>query len=144
MSHHKFVCNYTFQLDNQLFILTIFYNVYELYGSFFVGKEYALADRRWGISDPTIVSLEILTVFITGPLAVWLIFAMLKNKTYRHFIQIVLCVCELYGGKNNLFNPSQIIEEYLNKQIEILVINLKNKKQINELDEYDQTKLFDR
>lgn len=57
---------------------------------------------------------------------------MLKNKTYRHFIQIVLCVCELYGGKNNLFNPSQIIEEYLNKQIEILVINLKNKKQINE------------
>lgn len=71
-------------------------------------------------------------MFITGPLAVWLIFAMLKNKTYRHFIQIVLCVCELYGGKNNLFNPSQIIEEYLNKQIEILVINLKNKKQINE------------
>ncbi|XP_022337874.2 emopamil-binding protein-like [Crassostrea virginica] len=63
-----------------------------------VWKEYALADRRWGISDPTIVSLEILTVFITGPLAVWLIFAMLKNKTYRHFIQIVLCVCELYGG----------------------------------------------
>nr|XP_022337874.1 emopamil-binding protein-like [Crassostrea virginica] len=63
-----------------------------------VWKEYALADRRWGISDPTIVSLEILTVFITGPMAVWLIFAMLKNKTYRHFIQIVLCVCELYGG----------------------------------------------
>ncbi|XP_062612439.1 emopamil-binding protein-like [Saccostrea cucullata] len=63
-----------------------------------VWKEYALADKRWGVSDPTIVSLEILTVFITGPLAVFLIFAILKNKVYRHFIQIVLCVCELYGG----------------------------------------------
>ncbi|XP_011435279.2 emopamil-binding protein-like [Magallana gigas] len=63
-----------------------------------VWKEYALADKRWGVSDPTIVSLEILTVFITGPLAVWLIFAILKDKSYRHFIQIFLCVCELYGG----------------------------------------------
>ncbi|XP_061192873.1 emopamil-binding protein-like [Saccostrea echinata] len=63
-----------------------------------VWKEYALADKRWGVSDPTIVSLEILTVFITGPLAVFLIYAILKNKIYRHFIQIVLSVCELYGG----------------------------------------------
>ncbi|XP_048747235.2 emopamil-binding protein-like [Ostrea edulis] len=63
-----------------------------------VWKEYALADKRWGMSDPTIVSLEILTVFITGPLAVWLIYIVLKKKPYRHFIQIVLCVCELYGG----------------------------------------------
>ncbi|KAK3087191.1 hypothetical protein FSP39_002886 [Pinctada imbricata] len=61
-------------------------------------KEYALADKRWGVSDPTVVSLEILTVFIDGPLCLLLIYAIMKNKFYRHYVQIVLCVCELYGG----------------------------------------------
>lgn len=61
-------------------------------------KEYALADKRWGVSDPTIVSLEMLTVLIDGPLCFLLIYAIVKDKFYRHFIQIVLCVCELYGG----------------------------------------------
>lgn len=61
-------------------------------------QEYALADKRWGISDPTIVSLEILTVFFDGPLCFLLIYAILKDKFYRHYVQIVLCVCELYGG----------------------------------------------
>ena len=51
------------------------------------------------MSDPTVVSLEILTVFIDGPLCLILIYAMLKDKFYRHYVQIVLCVCELYGGK---------------------------------------------
>ena len=63
------------------------------------GKEYAKADRRWGVSDPTVVSLEILTVTIVQVFAVMLIYAILKNKPYRHFVQISLCVCELYGGK---------------------------------------------
>lgn len=61
-------------------------------------KEYGKADSRWLHSDPTIVSLEILTVFLTGPLALLLIHAISYNKHYRHFIQITLCVCELYGG----------------------------------------------
>ncbi|XP_076095394.1 emopamil-binding protein-like [Mytilus galloprovincialis] len=61
-------------------------------------KEYAQADKRWGVADPTIVSLEILTVFLDGPLCVILIYAILKNKFYRHYVQLVLCVCELYGG----------------------------------------------
>ena len=61
-------------------------------------KEYAKADKRWGVSDPGIVSLEALTVFFDGPLCIILIYAILKNKPYKHFIQIVLCVCELYGG----------------------------------------------
>lgn len=63
------------------------------------GKEYGKADRRWLVSDPTIVSLEILTVVVTGGLAVLLIEAILNNKYYRHFVQIVLCTCELYGGE---------------------------------------------
>ncbi|XP_063813120.1 emopamil-binding protein-like isoform X2 [Pseudophryne corroboree] len=61
-------------------------------------KEYGKADERWLHSDPTIVSLEILTVVVDGLLALVLIYAIVKDKYYRHFIQITLCVCELYGG----------------------------------------------
>ncbi|XP_077170317.1 emopamil-binding protein-like [Paroedura picta] len=61
-------------------------------------KEYGKADARWLYSDPTIISVEILTVFLDSLLALILIHAILKQKYYRHFIQITLCVCELYGG----------------------------------------------
>lgn len=66
------------------------------------GKEYAKADSRWGVSDPTIVSLEILMVFLDGALCVVLIFAICHNTYYRHWVQMVLCVCELYGGKRTV------------------------------------------
>ncbi|KAM8975719.1 emopamil-binding protein-like [Pelodytes ibericus] len=61
-------------------------------------KEYGKADSRWLHSDPTIVSLELLTVVLDGLLALALIYAIIKDKHYRHFVQITLCVCELYGG----------------------------------------------
>ena len=88
-----------------------------------LGKEYAKADSRWGVADPTIVSMEILTVLFNGSLCILLIYAILSKSPYRykhnaydiskiiliyiimlanicrHFIQIVLNVCELYGGK---------------------------------------------
>nr|XP_023656373.1 emopamil-binding protein-like isoform X2 [Paramormyrops kingsleyae] len=61
-------------------------------------KEYGKADRRWLHSDPNIVSLELLTVVLGGLLALVLVYAIIKDKHYRHFVQITLCVCELYGG----------------------------------------------
>ncbi|KAM5288041.1 emopamil-binding protein-like [Ctenodactylus gundi] len=61
-------------------------------------KEYGKADARWLYLDPTIVSLEILTVVLDGFLALLLIYAIVKEKYYRHFVQIALSVCELYGG----------------------------------------------
>ncbi|OBS66741.1 hypothetical protein A6R68_04713 [Neotoma lepida] len=67
------------------------------------GKEYGKADARWLYSDPTIVSLELLTVVLDGFLALVLIYAIVKEKYYRHFIQITLCVCELYGGWMTFF-----------------------------------------
>uniref|UniRef100_A0AAZ3S757 EBP like n=1 Tax=Oncorhynchus tshawytscha TaxID=74940 RepID=A0AAZ3S757_ONCTS len=63
-----------------------------------VGKEYGKADERWLHSDPTIVSLELLTVVLDGILALVLVYAIVKDKHYRHFVQITLCVCELYRG----------------------------------------------
>uniref|UniRef100_H2MW83 EBP like n=1 Tax=Oryzias latipes TaxID=8090 RepID=H2MW83_ORYLA len=61
-------------------------------------KEYGKADSRWLVSDPTIVSIEIFTVVLDSILALLLIHAILKKKYYRHFLQIALSVCELYGG----------------------------------------------
>ncbi|KAI4565135.1 emopamil-binding protein-like [Ovis canadensis] len=61
-------------------------------------KEYGKADARWLNFDPAIVSVEILMVVLGGSLAVVLIYAIVKEKHYRHFVQITLSVCELYGG----------------------------------------------
>lgn len=47
------------------------------------GKEYGKADTRWLYSDPTVVSLEILTVVLDGFLALVLIYAIVKEKYYR-------------------------------------------------------------
>ncbi|KAB0372932.1 hypothetical protein FD755_015685 [Muntiacus reevesi] len=63
-----------------------------------VRKEYGKADARWLCFDPTIVSVEILTVVLGGSLALVLVYAVVREKHYRHFVQITLCVCELYGG----------------------------------------------
>ncbi|XP_038617569.1 emopamil-binding protein-like [Tachyglossus aculeatus] len=71
-------------------------------------KEYGKADARWLSSDPTIVSLELLTAVLDGILALMLIYAIVKEKYYRHFLQITLCVCELYGGWMTFF-PDWIV-----------------------------------
>ena len=50
------------------------------------GKEYGKADRRWLHSDPTVVSLEVLTVVITGTLALLLVYAIRCKTFYRYLI----------------------------------------------------------
>ncbi|XP_034859330.1 emopamil-binding protein-like isoform X3 [Mirounga leonina] len=59
-------------------------------------KEYGKADARWLYFDPTIVSLEILTVVLDGSLALVLIYAIVKEKYYRlsqHFMPYEIEVC---------------------------------------------------
>jgi hypothetical protein len=63
-----------------------------------LGKEYAKADVRWGMADPTIVSLEILTVLGAGPLCVLLMYQIVRNDPARYYNYVVLSVAELYGG----------------------------------------------
>ncbi|KXS09177.1 emopamil binding protein-like protein [Gonapodya prolifera JEL478] len=69
-------------------------------GGFFVElwKEYGKADARWAVYDPTILSLELLTAYVAGPLAAVCLYGTLFDKPWRHFAQIVLNVAELYGG----------------------------------------------
>lgn len=62
------------------------------------GKEYALADSRWGVSDPTVVSLELLTVFGVGTMCFYVIKQLVQNDPARHYWIIVLSTSEIYGG----------------------------------------------
>ncbi|CAL1713273.1 unnamed protein product [Somion occarium] len=61
-------------------------------------KEYARADARWGVSDPTVVSLEILTVLGVGPLCCLVLYQLAKDDPARHYWIVVLSTAELYGG----------------------------------------------
>ena len=63
-----------------------------------IGREYAKADFRWGTADPTVVSLEILTVLGAGPLCCYIINQLIKNDPARHYWIVVLSTAELYGG----------------------------------------------
>ncbi|KAH8704571.1 Emopamil-binding protein [Phaeosphaeriaceae sp. PMI808] len=65
-------------------------------------QEYAKADRRWGGVDLTVVCLEILTVFVAGPLACWICFQLSKDERKgalkKWFWMVVLATAEIYGG----------------------------------------------
>ena len=62
------------------------------------GREYAAADKRWGTADPTVVSLELLTVSGAAPLAMLIVYQIVKDDPARYYWIIVLCTAELYGG----------------------------------------------
>lgn len=61
-------------------------------------REYAKADARWGGSDLTVISLELLTVLIGGPLSSFICYAIVKNRKDTWFWMMVLATGELYGG----------------------------------------------
>ncbi|KAH6892129.1 Emopamil-binding protein [Thelonectria olida] len=59
---------------------------------------YAKADRRWAGVDLGVVSLELLTVFFDGPLAVYVCYCLAKKDPKASIWMIILATCELYGG----------------------------------------------
>jgi hypothetical protein len=74
-------------------------------------QEYAKADKRWGGADLTVISLEILTVFLCGPFALYICFLLSElsstaisslrrsKMTARLYVfATVLATMELYGG----------------------------------------------
>jgi hypothetical protein len=70
-------------------------------------QQYAAADRRWGGTDLTVISLELLTVVIGTPLALWICYQIVQGEkstqgkvVYKKwFWMIVLATGELYGGE---------------------------------------------
>lgn len=61
-------------------------------------QDYSKADQRWGWADPTVVSLEILTVLGAGPLAAYCAYLIHINDITYHYWVVVLSTAELYGG----------------------------------------------
>ncbi|KAG6849330.1 hypothetical protein H0H93_009375 [Arthromyces matolae] len=61
-------------------------------------REYAAADFRWGTADPTVVSLELLTVLGAGPLCCYILYLLARSDPARHYWIVVLSTAELYGG----------------------------------------------
>ena len=63
-----------------------------------VWRQYGRADIRWQVRDPNVISLEILTVCLMGPLCLLQIYGIYKRTSWRHINQVIICTCELYGG----------------------------------------------
>ncbi|KAH7318654.1 Emopamil-binding protein [Stachybotrys elegans] len=59
---------------------------------------YARADKRWAGVDLGVVSLELLTVFFDGPLALYVCYCLSKRDPKASIWMIVLATCEIYGG----------------------------------------------
>jgi hypothetical protein len=66
---------------------------------------YARADKRWAGADLDVISLELLTVFFDGPLALYIAYGIAKRDPKTSIWMIVLATCELYGGKQHLSPP---------------------------------------
>lgn len=60
---------------------------------------YARADKRWAGADLGVVSLELLTVFFDGPLALYICYCIVQRDPKTPIWMIILATCELYGGK---------------------------------------------
>ncbi|KAJ5168415.1 uncharacterized protein N7482_004009 [Penicillium canariense] len=74
-------------------------------------QEYAKADHRWAGADLTVVSLELLTVFVGGPAAIYVCYLLCRSSDERlnakvrggakatlWFVATALATAELYGG----------------------------------------------
>ncbi|EPS33432.1 hypothetical protein PDE_08394 [Penicillium oxalicum 114-2] len=74
-------------------------------------QEYAKADARWATADVTVVSLELLTVFLGGPAALYVCYLLVRAsneklgarvrgsaKATLWFVATALATAELYGG----------------------------------------------
>ncbi|OJJ47265.1 hypothetical protein ASPZODRAFT_142011 [Penicilliopsis zonata CBS 506.65] len=75
-------------------------------------QEYAKADHRWAGADVTVISLELLTVFLGGPAALYVCYLLWKSSSATRFsatergsakarlwlVAPALATAELYGG----------------------------------------------
>ncbi|KAI5854107.1 Emopamil-binding protein [Tricharina praecox] len=61
-------------------------------------NEYAKADRRWGEADVGIVCIELVTVLLAGPAALWVAGMVRRGEGRRWFWIAVLATAEIYGG----------------------------------------------
>lgn len=86
-------------LDNSAVVRGAFYGAHPFAK---LWQEYARADARWGAADPGVVSLELLTVFVMGPLAVYICSLLRRGPEAEGkawFWMTIVATSELYGGE---------------------------------------------
>ncbi|PIA94586.1 Emopamil-binding protein-like [Cercospora beticola] len=92
-------------------------------------REYAKADKRWGGSDLTVISLEMLTVFLAGPIAVMICNKLRKQSADAWFWMTVLATGELYGGFMTFApewltgSPNLVTDNFMYKWIYLVFFN---------------------
>lgn len=59
---------------------------------------YARADKRWAGADTVVVSLELLTVLVAGPLACLVCYDIAKKNPRANILMTIIATAELYGG----------------------------------------------
>jgi len=64
----------------------------------FMWREYGRADARWSSFDSTVLSLELVTVLLAGPLALAAFYGVWARAPWKNLALVILSTCELYGG----------------------------------------------
>jgi hypothetical protein len=59
---------------------------------------YARADRRWAGVDLGVVSIELLTVLVEGPMALYVCYCLSKQDPKVYIWMIIMATAEIYGG----------------------------------------------
>ncbi|ROW06014.1 hypothetical protein VMCG_04635 [Cytospora schulzeri] len=59
---------------------------------------YARADRRWAGADIGVISLELLTVLVVGPLACFVCYDIARKNPRANIVMTIIATAELYGG----------------------------------------------
>ncbi|KAI0167463.1 Emopamil binding protein-domain-containing protein [Pestalotiopsis sp. NC0098] len=73
-------------------------------------KEYALSDSRYLTSDPFMLSVESITVFLWGPISFLCAASIASASHLRHPLQIVMCMAHLYGVA--LYYSTSLVEAH--------------------------------
>ena len=96
---YQFGCNAYLVVEGPFVYLSMHGRTVNASRGFFasVWQEYSLADSRWGVADPGIVAVELLTVVVKGPLALYTSWLVLKDNAKYHIWLCFLCLAELYG-----------------------------------------------
>lgn len=59
---------------------------------------YARADRRWAGADLGVISLELLTVLVVGPLACLVCYDLARGRPRANVLMVIIATAEIYGG----------------------------------------------
>lgn len=62
-----------------------------------VWKEYSKGDSRYVGRDSAVVSVEGITAVVEGPACLLAVYAIATKKSYRHVLQLAICLGQLYG-----------------------------------------------